>query len=173
MDAASEAAELEQKIPVPVPVNAEAKPSMNDGHEVESHTAARETGSDNAPGGNDAGNGDKGGRIDNAELMKVLLATGEPMDKLEETNPKLEMSLADNKKNDLRVNTFMTPPRKPPSIKYQTYLFPTCSAFTLHIKRKQEQHMDFLQFIHPHKVKADVSMKQKDSKESRTPTRAR
>ncbi|GMF34942.1 unnamed protein product [Phytophthora fragariaefolia] len=56
-DGTSEAAELEQKMPVPAPVIAQAKTGMDDDGEVESHTAAHERGSGDAPSAKNAGAG--------------------------------------------------------------------------------------------------------------------
>ncbi|POM80123.1 Mitochondrial Carrier (MC) Family, partial [Phytophthora palmivora] len=97
MDAASEAAELEQKTPVPAADVAQVKIGMDDGDEVESHAAARERGKSEAQ---------------DTEMMALLRAMAARMDKLEESNSKLEKTLA-AKKNDLRVDTFMTPPASP------------------------------------------------------------
>ncbi|KAE9023033.1 hypothetical protein PF005_g5225 [Phytophthora fragariae] len=108
MDADSEAAELEQKMPVPAPVIAQAKTSMDDGGEVESHAAARERGSGDAPGAKNAGAGGKGGSQE-TEVMALLRAMAKRMNKLEQSNSKLGKTLVE-KQNDRRVDTFMTPP---------------------------------------------------------------
>ncbi|GMF45975.1 unnamed protein product [Phytophthora fragariaefolia] len=111
MDAASEAAELEQKMPVPAPDVAQAKIGMGDSGEAESHVAARERGSGDAPDAKNAGAGGKGG-VQETEMLALLRAMAQRMDKLEELNSKLERTLA-KKKNDLRVDTFMTPAASP------------------------------------------------------------
>ncbi|KAE9047516.1 hypothetical protein PR002_g990 [Phytophthora rubi] len=108
MDAASEAAELEQKMPVPVPVIAQAKTSMDDGGEVESHAAARERGSGDTPGAKNGGAEGKDGSQE-TEMMALLRAMAKRMDKLEQSNSKLGKTLVE-KQNDRRVDTFMTPP---------------------------------------------------------------
>ncbi|GMF45369.1 unnamed protein product [Phytophthora fragariaefolia] len=111
MDAASKAAELEQKMPVPAPDVAQAKIGMGDGGEAESHVAARERGSGDAPDAKNASAGGKGG-VQETEMLALLRAMAQRMDKLEESNSTLERTLAE-KKNDLRVDTFMTPPASP------------------------------------------------------------
>ncbi|POM68328.1 Integrase catalytic core protein [Phytophthora palmivora] len=104
MDAASKDAELEQKMPVPVPV------VQHDGGEVESHAAAPGQGRGGAPSAMDAGAGNNGG--EETEMMALLRAMAKRMDKLEESNAKVEKTLA-GKKDNLRVDTFVTPPPSP------------------------------------------------------------
>ncbi|POM67044.1 LOW QUALITY PROTEIN: Putative retroelement [Phytophthora palmivora] len=111
MDAASDTAELEQKTPVPAADVAQTKIGMDDGGEVGSHAATRERCSGTAPDAKNAGGGGKSGGQD-TEMMALLRAMATRMDKLEESNSKMEKTLA-AKKNDLRVDTFMTPPASP------------------------------------------------------------
>ncbi|KAG6620838.1 Integrase catalytic core protein [Phytophthora cinnamomi] len=95
MDAASEAADLEQNMPVPAPDVAQAKTGMDVGGEVESHAAARERGSGDAPDAKNAGAGGKSG-VQETEMMALLRAMAERMDKLE-LNSKLEKTLTEKK----------------------------------------------------------------------------
>ncbi|POM64836.1 Integrase catalytic core protein [Phytophthora palmivora] len=97
MDAAFQDAELEQKMPVPVPVG------QHDGGEVESHAAAPGQGGGGDPGAKNAGAGNQGGV--ETEMMALLRVMAKRMDMLEESNTKVEKTLA-GKKDDLRVDTF-------------------------------------------------------------------
>ncbi|POM69501.1 Hypothetical protein PHPALM_14202 [Phytophthora palmivora] len=175
MDAASEAVELEQKNLVPMLADAQAKTGTDDGGEVESHTAAPERGSGDVPDTEDAGVGGKGGAQE-TEMTVLLRVMAKRTDKLEKSNSKLEKTLAE-KKNDLRVDTFMTPPqiRSPHacewtractsthslhSLKITRYHFPACNTSTPSIK--QEQCMEYLRFICLVRTTVDVNSKNMD-----------
>ncbi|POM65820.1 Secreted RxLR effector peptide protein, partial [Phytophthora palmivora] len=82
----SEAVELEQKMLVPTLADAQTKTGTDDG-----------------------GGGGKGGAQE-TEMVALLRVMAKRMDKLEQSNSKQEKALAE-KKNDLRIDTFMTPPQ--------------------------------------------------------------
>ncbi|GMF57552.1 unnamed protein product [Phytophthora fragariaefolia] len=87
-------------MPVPAPVIAQANTGMDDDVEVERHAGARERGSGDAPSTKNAGAGGKG-ESQETELMALISAMAERMDKLEQSNSKLGKTLAE-KQNGLR-----------------------------------------------------------------------
>ncbi|OWZ08785.1 hypothetical protein PHMEG_00018618 [Phytophthora megakarya] len=158
---------------------AQTKTGMDHSDEVESHVTARERETVTPPMPRT-----KGG-VQETEMMTLLRAMDARMDKLEESDSKLEETLS-RKKNGLRVDTFMTL-RQPVHLLHgngrahahrltgwatkvtadDDATAKTCSTSTQRSKHsrehKQEQRKEYLQFIHhvkakPDKVKADTGI---------------